>query len=217
MNFLKNILNIIFPINCIGCNKAGIDLCPQCLSLSPEPGRESAEWVFPIYDYRYPIIKKSIWLLKYKNRKGFAKIFAETMYERIVEELSDLTRFNNFTQPILIPIPLTKKRMRERGFNQSMLICEELIKLDKKNNIFSLEKNILVKIKNGTHQVLTENKYKRLKNILNSFSIQNCKKIENRNIILIDDVTTTGATLSEAKKILKKNGVKKVIAFTVAH
>lgn len=217
MKFLTNILNIIFPINCIGCGNTGLDLCQRCLSVCPEPERESAEWIFPMYDYRYSIIKKSIWLLKYKNRKRFAKIFAEVMYGRILEELSDLARFNNFIQPILIPIPLTKKRMRERGFNQSMLICEELIKLDKQAHHFFLEKNVLIKIKNGTHQALAENKHKRLEYILNSFSIINSDKIKNRNIILIDDVITTGATLNEARKILRKYGAKKIVAFTIAH
>jgi len=186
------------------------------MSSFPEAERESLEWVFPMYDYRHPPVKKAIGLLKYKGKKGFAKIFAEIMYGRIIEELSDLMVFNNFQKPILVPIPLSKKRIHERGFNQATLICTELMKLDKNKN-FILEKNVLIKIKNGEHQARIENRQKRLKNIIGSFSIKNPEGIKNRNIILIDDVTTTGATLNEAKKTLRKAGAKKIIAFTVAH
>jgi competence protein ComFC len=222
MSLLKNILDIIFPKYCISCGKSGLDLCPKCLSSCPETDRESAKWIFPIYDYRYPPIKKAIWLLKYKNGKNFAKIFAEIMYIRIIEELSDLSVFNNFKEPILIPIPLSRKRANKRGYNQSILICNELIKLDKgifshnyKN--FTLEKHILIKQKDKKHQALTENKKERLKNIIDSFSVVDSSKIKGKNIILIDDVITTGATLNEAKKTLKKYGARKIVAFTIAH
>jgi competence protein ComFC len=219
MSFLNTILNVIFPVNCISCGKSGTSLCIKCLSKSPQAERETAEWIFPIYDYRHPPIKKAIWLLKYKNKQIFAKIFANILYGRILEELSDLAQFNNFKNPILVPIPLSKKRIRERGFNQSILICNELITLDKdqifKN--FKLEKDVLIKPKDGKHQAVIENRSLRLKNVINSFSIQNSEKIKNRNIILIDDVTTTGATLTEAKKTLRNAGAKKIIAFTIAH
>lgn len=219
MSFLNTILNVVFPVNCISCGKSGTNLCIECLSKSPEAERETVEWIYPIYDYRHIPIKKAIWLLKYKNKQIFAKIFANILYGRILEELSDLAQFNNFKNPILIPIPLSKKRIRERGFNQSILICNELIKLDK-DQIFKnlkLEKDVLIKPKDGKHQAVIENRSQRLKNVINSFSIQNSEKIKNRNIILIDDVTTTGATLTEAKKTLRNAGAKKIIAFTIAH
>ena len=216
MKLLNTMLDIVFPVNCIVCGKSGQELCIKCISMCPEAERESAEWIFPLYDYRHPPIKKAIWLLKYKGKRGLTKTFAEIMYGRIIEELSDLSRFNNFQKPILIPIPLAKRRLRERGFNQSTLLCNELVKIDKNAN-FTLEKNILIKPTDGEHQARVEDRQKRIKNIAGSFSIKNPEKIKNKNIILIDDVTTTGATLSEAKKTLRASGAKKIIAFTVAH
>ena len=216
MYILNTIFNTIFPVNCLVCGKSGSNLCIKCLSQFPEAERESASWIFPLYDYRHPPLKKAIWLLKYKGKRGLTKTFAEIMYGRIIEELSDLSRFNNFQKPILIPIPLAKRRLRERGFNQSTLLCNELVKIDKNAN-FTLEKNILIKPKDGEHQARVEDRQKRIKNIAGSFSIKNPEKIKNKNIILIDDVTTTGATLSEAKKTLRASGAKKIIAFTVAH
>jgi len=220
MSLLNTILDIVFPINCISCGKNGTELCVDCLSNSPPAERESAKWIFPLFDYRNPLVKKSIWLLKYKGKKRLGIVFAEVMHGAILEELSELSVMENFRNPILIPIPLAQKRQRERGFNQAEFICKYLIEIDKKNNSggnFKLEKDILVKPKDTEHQARIEDRQKRLKNIVGSFFVKNPEKIKGRNIIIIDDVSTTGATLNEARKILKQAGAKKIVAFTVAH
>ena len=223
MSFLDTILNIVFPAKCILCGKSEVDLCLDCLKEAPMAERESAKWVFPLYDYRHPAIKKSLWLLKYKGKKRLAYVFAEIIYEKILEELSELSILENFIEPILIPIPLSLSRYRERGYNQTELICQELIKI---NNLrggvnIKLENNILIKIKENEHQARIKNRNERLKNIIGSFGVEKTEKnislIKNRNVILIDDITTTGATLSEARKVLKQAGARKIIAFTVAH
>lgn len=216
MKLINTILNIIFPVNCLSCGKNGEDLCLYCLNQVNEAERESLKWVFPLYDYRDATIKKAILHLKYKNKKRLAGVFAEAMYGRILEELGDLYLLENFRKPLLVPIPLSKKRHRERGFNQSELICKKLVKLDN-GATFTLESNVLLKNKETLHQAKIKNRNERLKNLIGSYSVKNTELIKNRNIILIDDVTTTGATLNEAKKILKSSGAKKIIAFTVAH
>lgn len=214
----NNLINIVFPVNCISCGKSGAYICLLCISEFPLAERESAKWIFPIFDYRHPPVKKALWLLKYKNKKGFAPTFAEILYGNILEELSDLSVMENFKNAIMIPIPLSKKRYRERGYNQAELLCKELVKLDNGIN-FKLESNILIKPKDTEHQARIKNRSERLKNIIGSFSItyQGEPLVKGRNIILIDDILTTGATLTEAKKVLKKAGARKIIAFTVAH
>lgn len=221
MSFLDTILNIFFPVKCILCGKPGVDLCLDCLKNSPGAERESAKWIFPIYDYRNGTIKKSLWLLKYKGKKRLAKVFAEILYEKILEEFSELSVLENFVAPILIPIPLSPQRYRERGYNQAQLLCEEILKI---NNLrhgvdIKLEKDILIKSRDIEHQAHIKERRARIQNIVGSFAVKEEKinLIKNRNIILIDDILTTGATLSEARKTLKQAGVKKVIAFTVAH
>ncbi|MBY0376639.1 ComF family protein, partial [Patescibacteria group bacterium] len=82
---------------------------------------------------------------------------------------------------------------------------------------FKLETEALLRIKDGPHQARIENRSERLKNIVGVFATNKNFDVKNRNIILIDDVTTTGGTLSEAKKVLKEAGARKVIAFTIAH
>ncbi len=225
MWFLNIILELIFPTKCISCSKYGTDFCQKCLSESRAPERESAGWIFPIFDYRHPPIKKALWLFKYKGKKRLAGIFAAVIYERILEELSDLSVMENFNEPILIPIPLSPKRYRERGYNQAELICRELIKIDnlhqglavEANINIKLENNILIKPKETEHQARIKDRKIRLKNLSDSFVVINGELLKKRNIILIDDITTTGATLSEARSVLKRSGAREVIAFTVAH
>lgn len=216
MSFLNTILDILYPANCISCQEKGVFFCMKCLAGCPQAERESAEWVFSLYDYRHPPIKKVLWLLKYKGKVGFANIFAEQMYGKILEELSELSVMQNFKDAVLVPIPLSARRHRERGYNQAELLCKELIKLDGDKN-FTLEKNVLIKTKETEHQARIKERSHRLKNLIDSFGVKNPELIKGRNIILIDDITTTGTTLNEAKKILKKSGAKKIIAFTVAH
>ena len=216
MTIFNTILNLIFPVNCLSCNKSGEILCLDCISEFPIAERETTKWIFALYDYRHPPVKKAISLLKYKGKRRLAEIFAENLYGKISEELADLSIFENFREPILIPIPLSKKRMHERGFNQAELICKHLIKLDTKK-VFTIENNVLIKTRETEHQAQIRNRNKRLQNLIGTFGIINEKKIKDRNIILIDDVTTTGATLNEARKILKQYGAKKVIAFSIAH
>src|ERR1035437_9507053 len=104
MRLLNTILDIIFPVNCLSCGKSGVNLCEKCLFEFPPAERESAEWIFPIFDYRHPPIKKGIALLKYNGRRRLAGTFAELMHGRISEELSELGVMENFLNPILIPI-----------------------------------------------------------------------------------------------------------------
>lgn len=216
MLFLNTILDIVFPRYCLSCNTAGTDLCENCLSTFPSAERETENWIFPLFDYRHPPVKKAIKYIKYKGKKKLLETFAEILYGAMIEELAELQVMENFQEPILIPIPLSKKRYRERGFNQAELLSRGIIKNDEQKYL-KLENNVLIKIKETEHQANIKDRAIRLKNLANSFAVINTALIKGRNIILIDDVTTTRATLKEAKKVLKNSGAKKIIAFTLAH
>lgn len=216
MKILANVLNWIFPVSCISCGENTSDFCPKCLLSLPQAERQTLDWVYPTYDYRNKAVKKAVWCLKYKSNRRLAEIFAEIIHNRIMEELSDLSVMEDFNAPILIPIPLSKKRHRERGFNQSELISQSIIDNDA-GKYFKLFTNILTKPKETKHQAHIEDRIHRMQNIIGSFAVKNQELIKGQNIILIDDVVTTGATLNEAKKILIEAGARKIIAFTIAH
>ena len=106
--------------------------------------------------------------------------------------------------------------MKEHGFNQCQRLVEYIQKMDK-NGSFEFSYNNLIKIKENLSQAHTKNKIDRLKNIKNSFIIKEPEKIQERNILLIDDVWTTGATLGEARSELMNAGAREVYAYTIAH
>lgn len=207
-------LEILFPSQCLGCGQKNIIWCAKCISKLSENERPCAEWIYPLFDYRDPMIKKSIWFLKYQGKKNVASVIGLLMQRRILEDLSELEMLENFREPIVIPIPLSKARLRERKFNQSLLIAE-IIAREEKN--MTLDNTVLLRAKDVAHQARLKNRAERRENMKNVFKINNPEKIKDRNVILIDDVVTTGATLSEARKTLKKAGAKKIIAFTFAH
>lgn len=219
MGFLNTILDVIFPAKCLLCGEVGTELCSVCLNEAPAAERESAKWIFPLYDYRHPGIKKSLWFFKYKGKRKLAGIFADGLYGKIAEELSELRTMENFVKPILVPIPLSAKRRRERGFNQAELICREILKINNLRGGLNLKlvENVLYKTKDTEHQARIKDRRERIKNMTGTFSVKNEELIKSRNVILIDDILTTGATLGEARKVLKQFGARKVIAFTIAH
>lgn len=111
----------------------------------------------------------------------------------------------------IVPIPLYPSHQRERGYNQSLLLAN---KISKSYNI-NLNINFLVKIRNTKSQSLLSKK-ERWTNITDAFRIKNPNQVKNRSILLIDDLLTTGATSSEAAKVLKNAGAKTVGVLTLA-
>jgi ComF family protein len=108
-----------------------------------------------------------------------------------------------------------KNNLKERGYNQSELIVREIFKFDDGKN-FDISLDALSKIKETPHQSELKNKSERLKNLKNCFEAKS-EKIAGKNIILIDDVITTGTTMNEASKCLKEAGAKRIIGFSLAH
>ncbi len=110
----------------------------------------------------------------------------------------------------LVPIPLHSSRQRWRGFNQAEVLCQSL-----SENLGLACINVLVRCKITKTQKDLK-KEGRLKNVADAFKLKSGTDVHSKNIILVDDVTTTGATLLEAAKVLKRNGAAKVICLTVA-
>ena len=111
----------------------------------------------------------------------------------------------------IIPVPISKKRMKERGYNQSTLIAKELSKKIK----IDLEINCIIKVKNVKEQSKL-NKEQREKNIQNVYELKNKQKIINKKILLIDDIYTTGSTVNECSKILGQGKPAKIDVLVVA-
>lgn len=152
------------------------------------------------------LIKNLIWQLKYRKKTAAAKPLGEILNQYLERINLSLKNFS------LIAIPLHSTKERQRGFNQSFLIAE---KAAEKFGVALLQ-NCLIKIKNTPPQMKIKDWQKRSENIQNSFQIEKPENIRGKNIILIDDVVTSGSTFNEAVRILKLNGAKKIIAIAIA-
>ncbi len=112
---------------------------------------------------------------------------------------------------LILPVPLHIRRLRQRGFNQSLLIARQLGKKHGLNVNFSLlKRHRFTLTQTGLHKKEREN------NMQNAFDVLSPHKIEGRNIMIIDDVYTTGATVNACAKALKKAGARQVAAITLA-
>ncbi len=190
-----------------------------------------------IFNYRTLLCRQAIWEIKYRANQKLIRDFSLLLYEFILEELTDLETFHNFRNPILIPIPSSKTRAREKGFNQTILICQELIKIDqaRNGNNFTLLENFLIKKTDTEHQARVSNRQKRLKNLVNTFLVKSNQSLalnpqkgsalvsnkpwNSPSFIIIDDVITTGATMNEAFRALKKIGLspRHIRGYALAH
>ena len=211
----RNILDLLFPVN-YNQNFLNNLTAEKFLSLTVPAQTPPIPNTLAVVSYRNKLVKKAVWSLKFRNNQQLAKLFAEIIYDNLVEELANLNLTINFNNPILITIPLSRQRYRERSYNQIELIAKEITKIDH-NNFLEYKKGVLKKIKNTLPQSHTKNKMDRMKNLKGCFKVINPAVVKNQNIILLDDVTTTGATLNEAVRTLKSAKPKQIICVTFAH
>lgn len=217
MKVLINLLlDLFFPAYCTMCKKRGTELCQECSGKLPYPDQTDMHDIFACFQYHDPVIKKLLHMLKYYKRKNVGILLGTYMYERLIEEISELRTFSEGSNIILIPVPITKKRLHERGYNQAELIAKGMIQKDSEK-IFELGRNIIYKNKDTLPQARIKNRNKRLKNIVGCFSLNDKNFVKNKTVIIIDDVTTTGGTINEVMHMLKKSGAKKVVGFAIAH
>jgi ComF family protein len=150
--------------------------------------------------------------LKTLPDKELIRLLVPSLTDRLMEELSERQSFGFPTRLVLVPIPLSHKRFIERGYNQAHLIARELVKVFPDATI---DTHILKRTAKYTKQALVTDRAARLENQSGSM----IAKPTNPDIgyIIIDDVSTSGATLAEAKRALTKAGAKHVIAGVLAH
>lgn len=216
--FYDQILNTLFPLRCITCGKEGAGFCLACREKIPLLGNFDHAGIFSLWEYGNMNVRNALLALKYKNKRRIAVDIADSLYDTLFEHLAEKSAFDDplsVDTYTVIPIPLSKQRFEKRGYNQSELLAKELCR---KNPLsFILETTVLYKIKDTESQVSVRDREKRLKNIRGSFAIKNPEKIRGRTVLLVDDIITTGATIEEARRVLKKAGARIVYGVTVAH
>jgi competence protein ComFC len=220
---LSNVLDYVLPFKCLSCNEAVMSessFCAQCwneLNFITKPfckicGRSLAFSVLdpcclrclqkpPPYDLARAALKfdgyskKLIHNLKYYDKTILAKAFAKIIYNKYKEEIV------NFD--LIIPVPMHKIKRMFRFYNQAFILAKELAQIAQKPVL----SDILLKARWSKSQAQLSRK-ERESNLKNSFVIKNSAQIQDRNVILVDDVLTTGSTAKICTRELKKYAAK---------
>ena len=217
-NVLKKIknflLNLFFPKFCLGCKREGEYLCQDCKELleilkihREYKTKYLSDLYFPL-TYKNVFAKRLILSFKYEP---FLKDLAETLASLVFDHFILIEEENKFSDFILIPIPLEKKRLKWRGFNQTEEVGKKLADFLK----IPILNNVLFKIKETPPQINLSEK-ERKKNIKGCFFVKNESLIKDKKILLFDDIYTTGTTMEEAAKFLKMAGAKEIIGIVLA-
>lgn len=242
MSMLRSISNILidilFPPLCIQCRvhlKNGHDpicaacydsiakntalVCPICatrLANNKRACRHGKQDVgrFPYIlgaasHYTDPVIKNCIHACKYEGMHSVAKPLTRLLitYARQLRPQPAIFA----TQPVIVPIPLHPAKERKRGFNQSAIIARSFA-----DHMGFAYDELLMKLVNDEAQAQTKTHRERFERMRDIFITPRPQDVMNKNIILIDDVSTSGATLSEAARTLKSAGARHILALVIA-
>ncbi|MFH1036850.1 MAG: ComF family protein [Patescibacteria group bacterium] len=224
------ILDVLFPKVCFRCKREGSYLCQDCLAtlevlessfcLCEKPQRlaeagkcrncrkKQLDGLYFAISYQNNLVKNLIRQFKYEP---YIKELAVPLALLIITHFNLIQKQFPVENYIMIPVPLTKKKMKQRGFNQS----EELAKEISENLGIPVVTECLLKIKETPPQMELSAE-ERMENIKGVFAIKNDEKLKNKKIFLVDDVYTTGSTMEEAAGVLKKYGAKEVWGIVVA-
>ena len=212
--FFLSVLNLIYPNVCGICEKIyPEDVCPKCEIKLNQLAKIKVEYYsdkfFQKHCYLFGyegIIKERLIAYKFHQKNYIANAIVNFMLKN--KKICSFLK----SYDIIIPVPIHPQRKCKRGYNQSSLIARKLAR-----NIDKIEciETVLIKIKNNKPQS-KRNREERKKNVEGVYSVQNISKIENKKILLLDDIYTTGSTLNECAKILKQAGIQKIDVLTIA-
>lgn len=224
MNYVKYVwgstLDILFPPLCLKCRSylepdtdKGNLLCRTCFVSIPiyEIVSYSPRLTLAaVSSYENEALRELLHAFKYNRFLG-----VDTVLRPLIETyLSNINLSKTLPRgAIIIPIPLHKKRMRQRGFNQAERISNTL------GSLLNLPvlKNVLVRIKDTPPQARQKDKKERFRSLRGSFSVtQKSDDLRSKTVILVDDIYTSGATMKEAAKTLRRVGVKSIVGFVIA-
>lgn len=171
-------------------------------------------WITALFQYKHPTVKAIIWELKYRGNTLPLEHIARMMFDGIQAEISDIVLFDSDAEFLLIPIPVTPSRRAERGYNQSEYICRAIVAADTAR-ILLYAPQWLEKTRETQSQSHSQSREDRKSNLVGCFSAN--PQVQGKYVILVDDVVTTGSTLSVARHTLLEAGARDVFAFTIAH
>lgn len=213
MKILDLIAHLLYPWKCVFCESVlkDTDICRECEEKLPYTVGDSAMQKFPFIDkcvsplYYKDKVRASVHRYKFGGCSAYSRRYAALM-SNCVENNLDCRSID-----VISWIPLSKKRLRQRGYDQARLLAEEIAA---KTGLPC--RQLLQKVKNNSAQSLTRDAKQRRENVAGVYALDDGADASGLRILLVDDVVTTGATISEAARILRKAGAKSVFGVTLA-
>jgi competence protein ComFC len=226
LSIVRNALHILYPLRCGGCGAEGSIFCKACAdtlraveepSTCPVCGRWIGERIVcgecitetrgfqeGFYGFYFENrLRDALHAFKFQGRKDVGKCLVAAAKSRIAGLSEKID--------IIVPIPVTEKRLRERGFNQSFIIAEEIAAIIEKPVYHS----VLFKTKE-TRDQYSLSRSERQKNVRGVFSVKAGDSIRGKRILLVDDLFTTGYTIREASKALTGKKPAAIVVFALA-
>lgn len=211
----QTILDALFPVS--ASEKLVISMSPEeAFNELPKATQTPIERTISIFAYKDERVEKLVWSLKYKKSKAAAKIGAFAVLQTLKHwPIPD----SYSTEYILIPMPITKRRRNERGYNQCEILLGQM-KEFRSDVKCAVNEKLLKRVQHKSRQTL-KNRSERLKSSKGIFSVD--KEVmqnlydPNSIYVVVDDVITTGSTIKEAMETLKNAGLEKVHGISLAH
>lgn len=175
------------------CSKCGYPLIDKVYSC-PECSNRKGNYIFSLYDYRESFAREVLEHYKFKNEKKFSKLYASVIKPYIAN------------YDVVIPVPSSEKSLKNRGWDQMVEICKQL----KCSNIKYVFKNV-----NSFSEQKFLNREQRIINSIDKYCLVDVDIDVNSKILVIDDITTTGATINSCINLLKDHGFKNVDGLTL--
>lgn len=182
------------------------------LSRLPRNMKVLPEKMFASVLYQHPISRALLSLLKYENKGKAFDIATDLLAETILGELEESLSREMF---LLVPIPMSTKERRERGFNPAEKLAELLAR--RKGFLGFLRYAPILKKIRETQRQTELRRRERLINIRGAFAVKENSDVRGKKVILLDDIMTTGATMNEARRVLLESGAQECICFAVAY
>lgn len=213
MNFINSALDYFFPAICGMCGEINENyICNNCYENIKKIKKcvineyNNRNFSKHLYIFRYEgIIRNKIIEYKFEDKGYLYKMFAKII-------LSDKKTCNFIKKyDVIIPVPISKKRKKKRGYNQSELVANELAQ--KLNQ--DIWTDIIIKKKDNKPQSEL-NKLERIKNVEDIYEINKPIEVKNKKVLLLDDIYTTGSTVNEIARKLKQNQTQEIGVITLA-
>ena len=209
-DFADSALRLLFPPRCVLCGREGDLICEPCRRSFPPrldqdaipklTGIRAARAVWPYEGNIREVVRR----YKYNGLRSLAPVLALEM-AHVLREWGPAIN-------LIVHVPVHPARLRERGFDQSELLARELSRMTELDAVPAL-----VRLRETGVQARAMSAVERTSNVRGAFHVPNPAQVHRTNVLLIDDVLTTGATLTEAARALRHAGARNVYALTFAH